>query len=134
MNFPRYWAKERGSVPRGWRGKLHFESWGWSDLSYADAQKTAREKADRIAAHLQATKKTPDHYGYGTRPLREEVLRSIHASDGSLAAAITRNQHGCLVLNTTRAMFVDIDIVELEIPQKRSFSFFRKPKPASDDH
>ena len=30
-------------------------------------------------------------------------------------------------------MFVDIDISELEIPQRRSFSFFRKPKPISED-
>jgi hypothetical protein len=133
MNFPRFWAKERGSVPKGWRGKLLFECWGWSDVSQADAEKMAREKAERIAQHLRATQRPPDRYGYGTRPLREEVLRAIKGSDGSLVAAITRNQYGCLVLNTARAMFVDIDVGELEIPQNRAFSFFRKAKTVSVD-
>lgn len=133
MHFPRFWAREHGSVPKGTRDKLLFDCWGWSDVSHADAQKIAREKAERIARHLRTTQKPPDRYGYGTRPLREEVLRTINASDGSLAAAITRNQYGCLVLNTARVMFVDIDIEELEMPQKRSFSFFRRPKPVSED-
>jgi hypothetical protein len=134
VNFPRFWAKERGFVPKGRRGKLHFECWGWSDFSQADAERAAREKGERISQHLRGTQRPPDRYGYGSRPLREEVLRTMNGSDGALAAAITRNQYGCLVLNTARAMFVDIDITELEIPQSRFFSFFRKPKRVSEDH
>lgn len=132
MNFPRFWAKQSGSVPGGWRGKLHFECWGWSNESLTQAEATAREKTERIAQHLRATQRPPDRYAYGNRPLREEVLRTVNAADGSLAAAITRNQYGCLVLNTARAMFVDIDIPELEYPRKAPFSLFRKNKPVAN--
>jgi len=31
-----------------------------------------------------------------------------------VAAAITRNSYGCLVLNTARVMFVDVDLPELD--------------------
>ena len=130
MNFPRFWVKEHGSVESGGRrGKLHFECWGWSNISLVDAQKLARDKAQRIALHLKGNQKPPDHYAYGTRVLREEVLRTINDLRGQTLALISRNQHGCVVLNTDRAMFVDIDFEEPVLPQNRIFSFFRKAKP-----
>ena len=120
-------------MPGGGRGPQHFDCWGWSNDSLEAARKAAREKAERVAQHLRMTQRPPDRYSYGTRPLREQVLRSMPRTDGSLAAAITRNQYGCLVLNTAGAMFVDIDIPELEPPPSRGFLFFRKPKPVPEE-
>ncbi|MGZ8940571.1 MAG: hypothetical protein ACXW32_15305, partial [Limisphaerales bacterium] len=129
MSFPQFWVKERGSVPGGgWRGKFYFECWGWSNISLADAQKLALEKAERIALHFRGNQKPPDQYSYGTRALREQVLRTIHDENGHPFAIVTRNQHGCVVLNTDRAMFVDIDFDEPNLPQNRIVSFFRKAK------
>ena len=48
-------------------------------------------------------------YGYSDRPLREEIVREINDRDGGRLAVITRNSYGSLVLNTSRAMFIDID-------------------------
>ncbi|HVK59831.1 MAG TPA: hypothetical protein VM735_13680 [Candidatus Kapabacteria bacterium] len=134
MNFPQFWAKERGFVPKGWWSKQHFECWGWSDLNMEDAQRVAREKADRIAQNLRVTHRPPNQYSYGTRPFREQVLRRITDGNGRLTAAISRNQFGCLILNTSNTMFVDIDFAEPILPQHRIYSFFFKPKPTPDDH
>lgn len=45
-------------------------------------------------------------YEYGQQPLREEVIEDV-APDRQ--AVVTRNALGCLVLNTARAMFIDVD-------------------------
>ena len=39
-------------------------------------------------------------------------MQEIKNGSGEAAAVITRNSYGCLVLNTVRAMFVDIDLPE----------------------
>lgn len=49
-----------------------------------------------------------ENYGYGDRPVREEIVEQIH-DHGALAAVISRNSYGALVLNTDRTMFVDVD-------------------------
>jgi hypothetical protein len=76
--------------------------WRWSDVSVADAQ----QKADARAAELDrlvASGRKPDRYGYTDRPHREEILEQ------QPGFAITRNAYGAQVLNTERAMFVDVD-------------------------
>ncbi len=45
-------------------------------------------------------------------PLREEVVQRFTDTDGNATAAVTRNQYGALVLNTARAMFIDVDFPE----------------------
>ena len=133
MNFPPFWAKEKASVETGWRGPLSFECWGWSNLSLADARQAAQTRAARLVEHFRVTRKPPDRYAYGTRPLREQVLRTIRDISGQPSAILSRNQYGCVILNTARAMFVDIDIKGLETPARKWFSFFGKPKVARDD-
>jgi hypothetical protein len=46
------------------------------------------------------------------RPLREERLKEFECPGADGYAVITRNAYGCQVLNTERAMFVDIDLPE----------------------
>ncbi len=49
---------------------------------------------------------------YPNRPFREPVLQEIKDDAGETTAVITRNSYGCLVLNTARVMFVDVDLPE----------------------
>jgi hypothetical protein len=105
MNFPRSWAK-------GSHGQ--FVCWRWLDSSLAEAAALAQEGARKVAEGFAAGGRLERRYGYADRPLREPVLRELKTSDGELAAALTRNSYGCLVLNTARVMFVDVDLPEPE--------------------
>jgi hypothetical protein len=105
MIFPRFWAKGSHSG---------FVRWGWSDSSLAEAAALAQEGARKVAEGFAAVGRPDRRYGYADRPLREPVLRELRTSEGELAAVVTRNSYGCLVLNTVRVMFVDVDLPEPE--------------------
>lgn len=93
MHFPKFWARgESGSAV----------CWRWSETSLADAQAKATARAAELERLLEGGRK-PDRYGYLDRPMREQVLES------QPGAAITRNAYGAQILNTERAMFVDVD-------------------------
>ena len=97
MHFPKFWAKGTHDMATVWR---------WSDVSQADAQQQADARAVALAK-LFAEGGRFDRYSYGTRPLREEIVQTLDAS-----AVVTRNLYGALVLNASRAMFIDIDLGE----------------------
>jgi hypothetical protein len=106
MNFPEFWAK---GVCQD------FSCWRWSGTSLAEAQALATTAAEKLAELFKAGKlRGQSHgYGYGTdRPLREPVMREFKDDSGEIAAVITRNLYGTLVLNTARIMFVDVDLPE----------------------
>jgi hypothetical protein len=114
MNFPQFWA-------RGSSGG--FLVWRWSIHSLAEAQSLADEAARQLAAKFRAGDFPPKHGGYyPNRPFREQVLREIRNGSGETTAVITRNSYGCLVLNTARVMFVDIDLPE----PKQSGGFLKR--------
>lgn len=102
MNFPKFWS----------RGETEgFQAWGWSNENIAQAKAAALEAAKRIAERIARRDRSRQRdYGYD-QPLREEVLREFCHGAG-VAAVITRNSYGCLVLNTARLMFVDVDLGE----------------------
>jgi hypothetical protein len=106
MNFYRYWARERAAVHVG-RRSWELGAYGGSNDSLAEAVRRAHEIAERAARAIERGQ-PPATYGYADRPLREEIIEEIHDA-GQLAAVITRNSYGSLVLNTSRVMFVDID-------------------------
>ncbi len=129
MDFPPYWAKGTHDG---------FYCWRWSHRSFEEALAIANQAAQKLADRFRAGDILERGYGYPERPFREPVLREIKNRTGNLAAVITRNSYGSLVLNTARVMFVDVDL-----PQpKRSGGFFRKlfgkpeigpaPDPAAD--
>ena len=125
MNFPKFWAQ--GTYK-------NFFAWRWSDSSQAEAEALAAAAARQLAEQFAADKLPPPgaHYGYPDRPMREPVLREFRDLSGGLTAAVTRNAYGCLVLNTARAMFVDVDLPE---PKRVGGGFFsrlfgKKPEPA----
>jgi hypothetical protein len=93
MHFPRFWARGRSGPATCWR---------WSDTSRDDAQHQADARAVELE-RLFASGKPFDRYTYGDRPLREEIVHAVGD------AVVTRNLYGALVLNTGRAMFIDID-------------------------
>jgi hypothetical protein len=104
MNFPKFWA-------RG--GSGDFFCWRWSSQSVAEAQSLANQAAQQLADRFRAGDYPPKHGGYyPNRPFRELILQEIENAAGEVSTVVTRNSYGCLVLNTARVMFVDIDLPE----------------------
>ena len=121
MNFPPFWA-------RGTSGD--FSCWRWSSNSVAEAQSLADQAAQQLAERFRHGNFPPKHGGYyPNRPFREPVLHEIKNDAGETAAVITRNSYGCLVLNTARVMFVDVDLPEPKSPGLFS-RLFGKPSAA----
>lgn len=132
MYFPKFWA--RASEPaRGTAGRsLRVSCWRWSDQSLADAQEMARQAARQLADRFARGMIAKARYGYGDRPFREPVIRDMRDESNELTAVLSRNSYGCLVLNTSRVMFVDVDIPQLEsaVPGWLR-KLTRKPAPES---
>jgi hypothetical protein len=123
MNFPKYWARGKSG---------NFLVWRWSSQSLADAQALADQVALQLAERFKAGGFSAHQGGYyPDRPFREQVLQEFKNPAGEINAVVTRNSYGCLVLNTARVMFVDIDLPE----PKPSGGFFQrlfgKPIPAA---
>jgi hypothetical protein len=114
MHFPDYWVKADGEAKSPEGRTVHYSVWRWSDVSEDEAKKLADEAAEKMAQRIQAGETFPDQYNYGERPVREEVIREERDQQGNLMMAITRNIYGAYILNSDRAMFIDID---LEQPQ-----------------
>jgi len=113
MNFPPFWA-------RGCSGD--FFCWRWSFNSVAEAQSLADQAAQQLAERFAHGDFPPKHGGYyPNRPFREPVLQEIKNDAGETAAVVTRNSYGCLVLNTARVMFVDVDL-----PEPKPAGLFKK--------
>lgn len=129
MNIPRFWAPARGEARRG-RRTLALLSWGWSDESRAEAEARARESLARLVERVLRGEDLPrGGYGYGTRPLREEIAEELRGADGEVAAVVTRNAYGALVLNAARALFIDVDLP----PARRTGLFQRWFGPSEPD-
>jgi hypothetical protein len=110
MRIPRYWAKATAPTQSAAAPIREVSVWRGSDESREEAQRQADEAARRLAERLSAGNPLPDVYGYGDRPLREELLKEINANDGQPLAIVTRNSYGAVVLNTASLMFIDVDV------------------------
>lgn len=121
MNFPQFWA-------RGESGEV--SCWRWSSKSVAEAQALANQAAQQLAERFQRGDFPAKHQGYyPNRPFREQVLREVWNLAGALVALVTRNSYGCLVLNTTHVMFIDVDLPEPERTRGLFSWLFAKPEP-----
>lgn len=114
MLIPRYWSRAEASATTPEGKSLRFFVWRGSRSSTAEAQALADEAAKRAADRIRQGEGFPDRYTYTDRALREEAVQELSsASDSDTPeAAITRNAYGALVLNTTGACFVDVDLPE----------------------
>lgn len=130
MIIPKYWARAgvEERTPAGRR--LAVTCWQWSESSVAEAHARAREVAERIARRIRNGEPFPARYAYGARPLREETLRELRGRDGALAAVVTRNAYGSLVLNAARALFVDVDLAAPRVPLLRRLGTWLRSRDA----
>lgn len=101
MHFPKFWMlAKKGGV----------SAWGWSDVSTSEALSDGLKRVDRLIDWLRnGMQGERGPYGYPDRPMREDVVREFRNASGELKAAVSRNSYGCLVLNTTEMLFVDVD-------------------------
>ena len=83
------------------------ECYGGSDTSVEEALERDAERARAEAVAISEAHQ-PQLYTYGERPLREEIVREIELT-GDIAAIITRNSWGAMILNTANVAFGDID-------------------------
>lgn len=131
MHFPRYWAKASHQGRNADGDPVEMACWRSSDESLQAAQALADVAAKSLVERFIETGRPPDSYGYSDRPLREPVLRELKDAQGQLVAAVTRNAHGCEVLNTTAAMFVDIDFEQVggQRPLPKVIPIFKDKHP-----
>jgi len=126
MNIPQHWHRAQ-------RGE--FFGWGWSSENEAAARAMAESQLAKVE-QLYAAGELRDRQRryYSDRPMREPVLREFRAADGTLSALVTRNSYGCLVLNTARALFVDVDFPEAPPASAGLLGrlFGKNPAPAPD--
>jgi len=108
MIIPQFWAESRLQHKLPSR-QITVLRWGWSDISQADAQTLADQRAQEAMKRIQSgenlrrrERKTAYDCGDGV-PIREEVV-SRHGN-----AVITRNSYGALCLNSADVFFADVD-------------------------
>jgi hypothetical protein len=133
MNIPRYWFRATGQVPTPSGRPFDLVAWGWSSEGRDGAERKAQERLAAFSQRVQQGMELPRGYAYGDRPLREEIVQEIQGRDGEMAALVTRNSYGSLVLNTAGAMFVDVDLPET--PEGPSFlgRLFGKGGPSPEE-
>ncbi len=108
MKFPKYWAKSIQSVQQPDGQPYLLVIWQWSDVSREEAQGKADDRVKEVEQKVRAGEQL-NRYGYGERPLREEIRQGVANNAGNEVAIVTRNLYGALVLNAANAMFIDID-------------------------
>ena len=109
MIVPAFWAEAR-RVRREDNRQMTVRRFGWSDVSQADAQAMADQRADLALVQrwvagpkiAQSEPKVPYNGAEGL-PIREEIV----ARHGE--TVLTRNSYGAICLNTPNVLFVDID-------------------------
>lgn len=112
MHIPRVWVKASASGKRPDGRTVPVSTWGWGD-DQAAAARGAADRLQRVLERLRKGEDFPGRYGYGIRPLREEILRTIEGDQaGEPAGVVTRNSYGAEVLNTAAMLFLDIDLPE----------------------
>jgi hypothetical protein len=137
MHFPRYWARsDPQETARGRKRPAQFTCWGWSDQNSVEAKQRADARARAASEKFAAGDLLSRYpYGLGDRPLREEIVQIDHAATRGGAVVVTRNQYGALVLNSARAMFIDLDF-ETHVRMPRSSGFLGRlfaRKPSNDE-
>ena len=112
MRIPRHWTKASYTGHDADGKDLTCSAWGWSLDSLAAAKDDAMARARRIFDYLANGRKL-DAYEYFDRPMREEIVQTLH-DDGRDIAVVTRNRYGALVLNAASVLFVDIDYPQVK--------------------
>jgi hypothetical protein len=111
MIVPLFWAEGRARDRSSGR-QVTVRRWGWSDLTQADAQRHADDRARADLQRLLAGEPVRRrefrvaYNGADGVPIREEIV-SRHGE-----TLVTRNGYGALCINTPDVLFADIDFPE----------------------
>lgn len=116
MFIPRYWSEASHLERTAERRQVTIRRFGWSSTSQADADANARQRVEEALAALRdggpkglsafvRRERTVAYSGADGLPIREEVVAEHPREE----AVVTRNAYGARCLNTTCAMFVDVD-------------------------
>jgi hypothetical protein len=133
MHIPRSWARASEECRSRDNRVLNVVAWGWGDDD-ATARREAAGRLQRLLERIRRGDPFPRGYEYGSRPVREEILQRFDAeSVEEPLAVVTRNRYGALVLNTTRLLFLDVDLPTVTLRQRlrRLFSA-RSSDPAEE--
>lgn len=129
MQIPKFWASASREVKNAEGQLLQLKCWGWSVDFLSEAQSKAQQALQRLADRVSRSEDLPDTYAYGTRALREEIIQEMAAPDSSVSGVVTRNSYGALVLNTSRVLFIDVDVPPEPEPSRDLFSWKKSAKP-----
>ena len=107
---------------------------GWSDVSQAEADANANARLLRILAWLKSKRHQDlDRYSYVIDDvIIEEVLERV-ALQGGGEVVVTRNAYGAEILNTDRALFVDVDVPRPKPKRRGLFGLFGGKEPPPYD-
>ncbi|NLF08149.1 MAG: hypothetical protein GX594_09250 [Pirellulaceae bacterium] len=125
MKIPAYWSKATATETDRKGKECSFTCWRSSEISESDARESALAAAKRALQRFLAGGEPPGRYSYGETPLREEVVQRLNDGEGKPFAAVTRNSYGVLVLNTARAMFIDLDFPLATVGESLKHVFVR---------
>src|SRR5262249_45134428 len=121
MKIPKFWFRKEGTVAKRDGGELSLMAWGWSETSRAEAGTVAAQRFGSLVDRVKQGLDLPKGYAYGTRPMREEILEELQAPDGNLHGLLTRNSYGSVVLNAAQTMFIDVDLPEGALQEKKGW-------------
>ncbi|HNY10659.1 MAG TPA: hypothetical protein PKK26_03615 [Candidatus Wallbacteria bacterium] len=110
MRNVKYWVRSRFQKAVSAGKSFTLSCWGWSETTVEEAAAKAEERLSMVLARVSSGGDIAD-YPYGANPLREIVIREGEDDgNGELNFIVTQNSYGCYIINTSRMMFVDIDI------------------------
>jgi len=119
LKIPKYWMRREGDIQRPDGRPLRLFAWGWSDTSAREAEGRAGDRFRSLQQRVTQGLELPRGYGYGSRPVREQILEEISGPGDRPDAILTRNSYGSVVLNAARAMFVDVDAQDAALDRLR---------------
>ena len=82
---------------------------GASSISQAEADRLAKESAERNLTIVPSGAEKRDTYAYSLNRQREPVIETLAVVGGAVAAEITLNGYGALVVNANSVLFADVD-------------------------
>ncbi len=132
LHIPKYWASASGSERSPHREDVALKCYGHSDSSVSEARARAAEVIERLRERVRAGAPWPDRYGYGDRPIREEILSELRGPAGALDGYVTRNGYGCSVLNSAGLLLADIDDQPRGLFDRLRGWFRTRPAPAAN--
>jgi hypothetical protein len=134
LHIPKFWASATGSARNPRDEDVALKCFGYSDSGVTEARAQAMQTLARLRERVRAGAAWPDRYGYGNRPIREEILRELHSPGGALDGYLTRNGYGATVLNSATLLFADIDDLPVGLFDRLRGLFRSRPKVAEDPH